>query len=276
MREGFFTAADGVRLAIEDAGAGLPVIALAGLTRTMRDFDYLAPHLAGVRLVRMDARGRGRSGRGAWQSYTLGQEALDVLALLDHLGLARAAVLGTSRGGLVAMTLAAMAPDRLAGVCLNDIGPVIERAGLDMIAGHIGRRPNTRSFAEAAEARAAVMTGFANVPEGRWRAEVERLFVADGDGLANTYDPGLREAFLAGLAQAGNADAWPAFDALAGLPLALIRGAHSDILSQATADEMRRRRPDMIYASVPDRGHVPWLDEPEAFAAIRAWLEELR
>jgi pimeloyl-ACP methyl ester carboxylesterase len=93
-------------------------------------------------------------------------------------------------------------------------------------------------------------------------------------GLSINYDPRLREAFLAAF-DAPPPDLWPLFDALAGLPLALIRGANSDLLSAATAAEMRRRRPDMLFADVPDRGHVPFLDEPEALAVIRAWLERL-
>ncbi|MEZ5769691.1 MAG: alpha/beta hydrolase [Paracoccaceae bacterium] len=273
MTAGFVTATDGVRLAWEAAGSGVPVIALAGLTRTMRDFDFGAPHLGDVRLIRMDARGRGLSERAPWESYNVAQEARDVLALMDHLALPRAAILGTSRGGLVAMALAATVPDRLTGVCLNDIGPVIDRAGLDMIGVHIGRPPGARSFAEAAAVRAAAHPGWANVPEGRWRAEVERLYIETDAGLANRYDPELRRAFTAGAAAAS--DAWPVFDALKGLPLALIRGAASDLLTAETATAMRHRRPDMHFAEVPGRGHVPWLDEPEALAAIRAWLKDL-
>lgn len=270
---GFATANDGVQLAYTDTGDGVPVIALAGITRNMADFDFVAPHLEGVRLIRMDARGRGRSGHAPWESYNVFQEAADVLALMDHLGLPRAAILGTSRGGLVAMVLASTAHDRLSGVCLNDIGPVIERGGLDFIGAFIGLPPGPRDHDAAASARAAAHPGFSDVPEGRWRADVERLYEATETGLALRYDPGLRKSFLASLENL--AEAWPAFDALAGLPLGLIRGETSAILSQATADEMRRRRPDMHYAKVPGRGHVPWLDEPEALAAIRAWLAEL-
>ena len=103
----FFTAADGARLAYRDEGAGLPVLCLAGLTRNMGDFDYLAPHLSGVRLIRMDYRGRGQSDRTGAATYTVPQEGKDALALLDHLGVDRAAILGTSRGGLIGMLLAA-------------------------------------------------------------------------------------------------------------------------------------------------------------------------
>ena len=68
-------------------------------------------------------------------------------------------------------------------------------------------------------------------------------------------------------------DLWPLWDATAGLPAALIRGANSDLLSAGVAAEMLRRRPDAIFAEVPGRAHVPWLDEPESLTAINAWLD---
>jgi pimeloyl-ACP methyl ester carboxylesterase len=270
----YFTAPDGARLAYLDEGRGLPVIALAGLTRAHTDFDFVAPHLPGVRLIRPDYRGRGASDRTGAPTYTIPQEASDVLALMDHLGLARAAILGTSRGGLIAMTLAAMARPRLTGVCLNDIGPVIERAGLEKIADYVGRNPAARTIDELVRKLPKTMAGFVNVPESRWRAFAERLYTEDPRGLTIRYDPALREAFLTGF-RSPPADLWPLFDACAGLPLALIRGANSDLLSPETAAEMRRRRPDMIHAEVPDRAHVPFLDEAEALAAIGAWLERM-
>lgn len=272
----YFIAKDGTRLAWRDEGAGLPVIALAGLTRHGGDFDFVAPHLSDVRLIRPDYRGRGASGRADWQSYTVPQEAEDVVALMDHLGLKRAAFLGTSRGGLIAMALAASVRDRVIGVCLNDVGPVVDAEGLAGIEAFIGRNPSARTFEEAAEARARTAVGFSDVPEGRWLADVKNLFVRGEDGLVVNYDPALREAFLAGYVPGQAVEVWPLFEALDGLPLALIHGAGSDLLAAATVAEMRARRPDMIYARVPGRGHVPWLDEPEALAAIRAWLEACR
>jgi len=268
----FFTAEDGLRLAYRDEGEGVPLIALAGLTRNADDFDFVAPHLSGVRLIRPDYRGRGRSQWGDPASYTIEQEARDVLALMDHLGLERAAILGTSRGGLIAMLLAATAKARLLGVCLNDIGPEIAPEGLASIAAYIGRNPGAQSYEAAAEARARTATGFANVPPERWLSDVKNLFTESETGLAITYDPALAHGFAEG---AEIPPLWPLFDALDGLPLALIHGAGSDILSQGTADEMRRRRPDMRYARLEDRGHVPWLDEPAALGVIHAWLTEI-
>jgi pimeloyl-ACP methyl ester carboxylesterase len=271
MTTAFFRAADGARLAYCDEGAGMAVLCLAGLTRTMADFDALAPHLPPCRLIRMDYRGRGQSDRTGAASYTVPVEARDALALLDHLAVARAALVGTSRGGLIGLYLAATAQPRLLGLCLIDVGPVIAPAGLARIKALLGRNPAAPTHRAQAEAMARALPGFAHVPAERWLAEARRQFAETAEGLRITYDPALREAFLAAYRDPPG-DAWPQFDACAGLPLALVRGAGSDLLSRETVDDMRRRRPDMVYAEVPDRGHVPFLDEPESVAAIRSFL----
>ncbi len=226
-----FPAEDGAMLAFRDAGQGLPLLCLPGLTRSMADFDYLAPHLPPLRLIRMDYRGRGDSAWTGAATYTVGQEARDALSLLDHLGVAKAAILGTSRGGLIGMLLGATARDRVLGLCLNDVGPEINRDGLQRIADYVGRHPAGR------------------IP----------------------YDPALREAFLAAV-DGPPVDLWPLFDALQGLPLALIRGANSDLLTADSVQKMRMRRPDMDFAEVPDRAHIPFLDEPPALDLIRRFL----
>jgi pimeloyl-ACP methyl ester carboxylesterase len=266
-----FAARDGARIAFDDQGSGLPVLCLPGLTRTMGDFGYLLPHLPPCRVIRMDYRGRGASQWTGAATYTVPQEAQDALALLDHLGVERAAVIGTSRGGLIGMLLAAMAKDRLRGLCLNDVGPEIHRPGLERIMDYVGRNPRARSHAELAAALPRNMPGFDGVPESRWLEEARLHYTETPEGLRITYDPALRDSFLAAF-QGPPVDLWPLFDACAGLPLALIRGANSDLLSTTTTAEMRRRRPDMIFAEVPDRAHIPFLDEPQAVAAIRAFL----
>jgi len=222
-----FTTSDGLSLHYEDEGSGLPILCLAGLTRTTRDFDYVTPHLAGNRLIKMDYRGRGQSDFAKdWSTYTLPIECRDVLELLDHLGLDAVSILGTSRGGLNAMGLALGHPDRILGAAFNDVGPELDARGLDAIMGI-------------------------------------------------TYDPKLRDAVEAG--RGGEMpDLWPFFDALAGKPIACIRGANSDLLSAETLSEMQKRRPDMHVAVVPDRAHIPFLDKPEAVAALTAWVKELQ
>lgn len=269
-----FTAADGARLAYDDRGSGLPLLCLSGLTRTMGDFGYLMPHLPHLRLIRMDYRGRGASDWTGAATYTVPQEAADALALLDHLGVEKAAVLGTSRGGLIGMYLAATAHDRLLGLCLNDIGPEIGQPGLSRIFDYVGRNPVAKTHAALADASPRHMAGFADVPPDRWLAEARLHYRETPQGLRITYDPALRDSFLAAF-QGPPTDLWPLFDACAGLPVAVIRGAGSDLLTPETLAEMHRRRPDLILAEVPGRGHVPFLDEPESLAAIRAFLEAL-
>ncbi len=269
-----FTTSDGLNLFYTDEGSGLPLLCLPGLTRTTEDFQYVTPHLPPSRLIKMDYRGRGQSDVDPdWQNYTLPVEIRDVIELLDHLSLPACAILGTSRGGLNGMGLAAAAPERVLGVALNDVGPELDPEGLAGIMVYLGRNPAARSHSEAAMALPYVLKGFANVPPERWMQEAQTHFVQTPEGLSITYDPHLRDAVEAG----GDVpDLWPYFGALAGKPTCLIRGAGSDLLSAATAQKMQERRPDMIYAEVPDRGHVPFLDEPEAVAALGAWMEKMQ
>jgi len=271
-----FTTTDGLTLYYEDAGDGLPLLCLPGLTRTCRDFDYVAPHLSGVRLIRLDYRGRGRSD---WapdpSSYSLAVEGRDVLELLDHLGLSQSAILGTSRGGLIAMGLAAYVPERLLGVALNDIGPEIDPEGMGFIMTYLGRNPEAKTHEDAAKALSQTMTGFENVPAERWLAEVRTHYRASPQGLEITYDPKLRDAVAATQSE-DLPDLWPIFDALPARPLALIWGENSDLLKALTVAEMQRRRPDLVLGKVPGRGHIPFLDEPESLTALTTWLGQLR
>lgn len=271
----FFTARDGARLAYRDEGQGLPVLCLAGLTRNMADFDYVAPHLQNIRLIRMDYRGRGQSGWTGQDSYTVPQESRDAIALLDYLGIGKAAILGTSRGGLIGLFLAATAHDRLLGLCLNDVGPKIEKAGLEQIFDYVGRNPAAKTHTELAARLPSAMPGFANVPEGRWLADAQKHYDETPGGLRIKYDPALREAFLTAF-QGEPPDLWPLWDACAGFPVALLRGANSNLLSPETVSEMRRRRPDTIYAEIPGRAHIPWLDEVPSLDVLNRWLAAMK
>ncbi len=271
-----FATSDGLSLAYSDSGGdGLPILCLSGLTRNSSDFSYVAPYLDGYRLIALDYRGRGASDWAKdWQSYSIPVEARDVLELLTYLDLSQVAILGTSRGGLIAMALAATVPDKLLGVCLNDIGPEIAAAGLEVIKAYVGKPPQQKTYEEAAKMRASLMQGFEDVPESRWREEVEKHYVMREDGLDINYDPKLRDAVLFAAAQ-DQPDLWPLFDAMRGIPTALIRGANSNLLTAETAVKMCRRHPEMIFTEVPKRGHVPFLDEPESLDVLNEWLSVL-
>ena len=190
-----FTAPDGVKLAYRDEGEGIPILCLSGLTRSGTDFDYIAPYLADARLIRLDYRGRGQSDWADPSTYAIPTEAKDVLCLLDHLKLPKAAIIGTSRGGMIAMYLAAHAKSRLSGVCLVDIGPTLEHAGLAFIKSYIGKNPSVSSYEKLAIARARFAKGFDNVPQSRWLEDVQKHFTLSTDGLKINYDPQLATVF---------------------------------------------------------------------------------
>lgn len=271
-----FKTTDGLTLYFTDQGEGIPVLCLSGLSRNSNDFSYIDGHLEGVRLIKMDYRGRGRSDWSEdFTTYSIPRESMDALELMDHLGVEKFAVLGSSRGGLCAMTIGAFAKERLLGVAFNDIGPDIDPRGMEFIAEYLGRPPSWKTIAEAAKERAKAMPEFRNVPEGRWREEAEKLYRQTESGIALTYDPKLRDAVL-GARVEDFPDLWPFFTALSDLPVSVIRGDESNILSAETFAKMAEVMPSAIMAEVKDRGHIPYLDEPESLGALREWIIQLK
>ncbi len=272
----YFKTSDGLKLAYQDQGTGTPVLCLAGLSRNSTDFNYIIPHTKGVRLIRLDMRGRGKSDFDPdFMNYNLEREGQDALELLDHLGLEKTAILGTSRGGLISMGLAVAHHDRLLGVMLNDIGPVLEPGGLDAIMGYLGMRPSIPTYTIMAEELPKLSIGFHNVPASRWMQETRTRWIEKPDGLHLRYDAKLRNAIEA-QSHGDNVDLWAFFDAFGELPLALTRGENSTLLSPETAAEMQRRKPQMHFAKVKDRAHIPFLDEPEALDVLAKFLQDIQ
>lgn len=271
-----FIAQDGLSLHFEDTGSGQPLLCLPGLTRNTRDFDFVAPHMTQYRMIAMDYRGRGQSDHAPdFSTYNVPQEAQDAIALLDHLGLDKVTVLGTSRGGLIAMALAAGHADRLAGVILNDVGPEIAPGGIARIMEHVGREPAARTLDEASKTLAAALgPQFPGVADAVWTQMAAAQYEQSDTGLTLRYDPHLRDALLAQIQAGPTADLWPLFDALRPLRVGVLRGANSDILSPETLARMQARHPGLIATTVPDRGHVPLLDEPASLDLIHRILKD--
>ena len=274
--------ADGARLMARDyptvAEVGrAPAICLHGLTRNSRDFEVVAPWIArlGRRVLAPDVRGRGRSAYAANPAaYQPATYAADVLSLIDALDFARVVVVGTSMGGLIAMMLASIAPERLAGVVLNDIGPELSPTGLARIASYAGVSPDVADWpAAAAYAKAINGVAFPNYGDADWAAFARRIFREEGGRPVLDYDPRITEPFRQAAGQPAP-DLWPLFDKLAALdvPLLLVRGALSDLLGADVAAAMRARAPQMAYVEVPNVGHAPMLSEAPARAAIEELL----
>ena len=279
MQNETVTTTDGLRLHVACYGKPQPgvrtVLCLPGLTRTGADFEPLARALAADprrprRVLALDYRGRGQSDYDPNPAnYTVPMETGDVIGVLQALDAAPAIIVGTSRGGLIAMVLAAIQPELIAGVVFNDIGPAIERDGLLRIKSYVGAMGAPRGYSEAAALLQRLFADqFPTLTDDDWHAAARRGFRQDGDHLAATYDPALARGLDGLTPDTTLPTLWDEFDALRGKPLMAIRGALSDILSPATVDEMQRRRPDLETIMVADQGHPPLLREPDVIARI--------
>lgn len=250
---------------------GLPLLCLPGLTRNADDFDAIAATLSTGptprRVICFDFRGRGRSSHAPVETYTPATEADDTALGLVALGIDRTAILGTSRGGMVAMVLAMTKPGLVAAAILNDIAPVIETAGLVRIAGYVGVAPPADWDAAAASLAASQGGMFPSLDAAGWRRFAHQLFRDEGGRPVLSYDPKIGEAFRAFDPEKPLPPFWPAFEALASVPAMVIHGALSDILSAATVAEMALRHPHLTVHTVADEGHAPLLwDEPTQHA----------
>ena len=265
----------------------LPLLCLPGLSRNSRDFIPLARYFAGEadeprRVIAVDYRGRGLSESDPdWRNYRPVVEAQDVLAVAAAFGIERAIVVGTSRGGIIAMLIGALRPALLAGVVLNDIGPVLEGTGLARIKAYLGNRRAVATWDEAtALVRSFSEAQFPSLSSADWRAVARAHFVESPSGLVPQYDPNLRKTVVDIDVTGKIPLLWPQFGSLAKVPVLAIRGEFSDLLSAQTLAAMADRHPDLEQCTVPGQGHPTLLsDEPTlrrvaAFAARcgqRAW-----
>ncbi len=282
----YFTARDGLRLHARHyrQPAGLPTrrpaLCLPGLTRNASDFHALAQHLShpdnpSARAVwAFDYRGRGRSASDpSWRNYSLPVELQDVLDLMVVAGLHDTAVIGTSRGGLVAMMMAAFRPASLGAVVLNDIGPVLEREGLLRIVAYVGRVPLPASWAEATTlVRDINARQFPAIPAHQWEDIARQSFLDDHGRPMQAYDQNLAKAMS--IASGPLPELWPQFEALRRFPTLVIRGEFSDILSEATLAEMRLRHGRLATLTVKGQGHAPLLRDRPTLAAISSFLAQ--
>lgn len=275
-----WTSSDGLHLYYRDYSGPSdrpPILCLHGLTRNSRDFSDFAARYAGEwRVIVPDFRGRGRSDRDPQsERYAPSVYAADILKLLDELQLPCAIFVGTSLGGLVTMLIATIAPQRVAATVLNDVGPELDRPGLERIASYVGQPNLFGSWEEAAAALAARHAAvFPRYREGDWERFAHRVTHEVEGGVAFDYDMTIADNFRRALA-APPTDAWPYFQALAGAPLLILRAEFSDLLSTATAQAMVDAHPGAELVTVPGVGHAPELNEPEAVTAIGRLLDRM-
>ena len=245
---------------------GRPLVCLAGLTRNGRDFQdvaaALAAHPTHPRAVYcLDYRGRGHSQWDKnWQNYSAYTEMLDVSSFLTLRGLEDIAILGSSRGGIVATMLAVTRPSAIGCLALNDIGPAIETAGLARIMGYAGKIPVPRDWEEGNEIlREMFKRHFPGLGHEDWNEFARRIWnEADGKPAAGC-DPNVGKALSEVDIAKPVPTMWEHFKSLLKTPLMVLRGEHSDILSAATVQDMQERHPNMTAAVIQNEGHTPLL-----------------
>jgi pimeloyl-ACP methyl ester carboxylesterase len=278
--DAYFTGSDGLRLHYRDYPGSPerpPLLCLPGLTRNARDFAALAErHSPQFRVIALDFRGRGASDHDpAPARYNPLTYARDVIELLDGLGIPQAIFVGTSLGGLVTMTVGALAPQRIAATILNDVGPELGQVGLDRIQQYVGKDSRFADWDDAAEAIAAAQRqAFPDYGQADWLATARRNCREEDGAIRFDYDMAIANAF----ADAGptpKIDMWPLFATLAQKPLLVVRGGLSELLSAETLVKMRAAAPNAHFVEVPRVGHAPMLDEPEAAVAIDAFLDKI-
>ena len=280
----YFTARDGLRLYARHYAARVPcglrpVLCLAGLTRNSRDFHDVAAALCQNPktprdVYTLDIRGRGNSEHDPdWKNYSVLVEVHDVIDFMTMRGLHDSGIIGTSRGGLITMVLAAIQPTRIGAVVLNDIGPVIETDGLIRIAGYVGRVPVPKTWGEAARAvRDLTKRDFPNLNDAEAEAFARQLFNERNGRPAAGYDAKLSKCLS--VLDGPMPQLWPQFEAMKRTPVLVIRGGNSDLLSPKTVDAMHQRHPKLASIEVPGEGHAPLLHDAPTIAAIAQFFAE--
>ncbi|HKS84247.1 MAG TPA: alpha/beta hydrolase [Pseudolabrys sp.] len=279
----FVSAPDGLRLHARCYGGRnaqrTAIVCLPGLTRTVADFAPLATALSAHpthprRVIAIDSRGRGLSSYDPDPAnYSIPVELADVLAVLTALEAMPAIFVGSSRGGLLTMLLATTRPTAIAGAVLNDIGPVIEPQGLMRIKSYVGKLPEPRTFEEGAEIlRRLFHNQFPNLGPKDWLAGAHQTFREHNKRLVTTYDPAIAKTLEGMDLERPAPPLWKEFDALGHVPVMVVRGANSDILSSATVAAMKARRKTLEIIEVPDQGHTPLLAEPEIINSIHSFV----
>ena len=270
---------DGIKVYYREYGSNesdkTPVLCIPGLSRSSLSFHNIASELSKDRRVLcVDLRGRGKSDYDEnYKNYNPGQYVKDVVTLLKSAGVDKVVIIGTSLGGVIAMTGAPTFGDTLAGVVMNDVGPNIERAGIERIEGYAGKTRPPENWDDAV-VLCKEMTGvaFPDYTEEQWQAFAHTIYGAGDDGgPVDWFDRDISKNFVGPVA----GDMWSLYEQLYHIPVAVLWGDISDILSENTAKEMARQHPDAALTKVPGVGHTPSLDEPESRAGIQKLLEKV-
>jgi len=265
-----FLSVRGLQLHYLDWGNhGAPqVVCVHGYTSSAQAFNAPARHLRErFHVIAPDVRGHGESAWSPDGAYQYRDQAADLAAIADQLGLERFSLIGTSMGGIIAMTYAEAHPERLAHLIINDIGPDAE-TGSQRITQMVGSRPDQfatledamayrrqvslivagRSFEDQEELARGVLR---RRGDDRWVWKMDPRYIQQRVAQGPPVRPPL----------------WPVLQALP-CPTLVVWGEDSDVLSVSQARRMAETLPKGQLVSVPGVGHAPTLVEPVVLAAL--------
>lgn len=269
----------GVRLTGErweaDGKARGRVVLLHGGGQTRHSWRRTAQRLAadGRTAFALDARGHGDSDWDLEGDYTLEGFVADLVAFVRTLS-EPPVLVGASLGGITALTAVGEHPGLARGMVLVDVVVQVERAGVERIRDFMTARPDGfGSLAEVADAIAAynpLRARPANLEglrknvrlgaDGRWRWHWDPAFMRIGDEPQRKIDPARLRAAAAGVS----------------IPTLVVRGARSDVVSDAGLADMLRLIPTARAVDVAAAGHMVAGDDNDVFAsALKEFLNDL-
>ncbi|WP_169568917.1 alpha/beta fold hydrolase [Sneathiella limimaris] len=280
--EDYYQSEDGLNLCFRSYGHSsqrLPIICLSGLTRNSQDFDEFAETFSRDRQIfTLDYRGRGKSDYDPnYQNYNPQTYLQDIFRFLESQKIEKAVFLGTSLGGLLSIAIGGLAPKYVGGIILNDVGPEVASAGGSRIAGYVGKDVRFQSLEEIAAAQKEQYTSaYPDVEDSYWLETAKVSFTYDDKdkNFRPNYDLGLGKALVEQIEEGNSIDLWPVFENLKNIPMLAIRGALSDVLSEETFQKMQDILPEMQHITLPNRGHVPLLNEPQSLQALTRFLDK--
>ena len=259
---------------------GKPVIlCLTNLSDNSKIFDPIAHFLSQheshpVTVYTMDYRGRGQSGYDKnWHNYTPYIEMRDALDFITLNNMPKFTLIGTGRGGMIATLIAAHRPNCLKGIVLNDSAPVIESHGISRIANTLHKTPNAESWEQATKIIHRIHGGFyPKLTQQGWHNMAHSWFCEKNDSLVPCFDRRLTRIFRKIKINKKLPELWHYYMALRRMPLLILRGEHSDILSKETLEQMVALNHICQAMTVPDQGHAPLLWDKPSQQAIHTFI----
>ena len=252
------------------------LLCVHGLTRRGSDFNTLAQAMSkDYYVVCPDVVGRGDSDRlQNPMMYAVPQYVADMASLVKHLGVAHVDWFGTSMGGLIGMVYASMPNSPIRRMLINDVGPRIEPEAIKRLGSYVGQTFSFASRADALERLNAICASFGEHTPQEWEIYNGPMLIQKNGLWEMHYDPDISVPFASVnpiMAKAGEMAMWHAFKQIH-IPMLIVRGGNSDLLSAKTVAEMCKVNPYARSIEIPNVGHAPAFVKTEQIALAKEFF----